>query len=143
MPIVPETMPAKKLLQSLIKQQKSIALVVDEFGGTGGIVTIEDILEEIFGEIEDEHDTSRLIEEQINENEFMFSGRMEIGYLNDKYRLDIPEEDEYETLAGLILFHYENIPNINDKIEIDNFIIKILDVSETRIEVLHLTRKES
>ena len=143
MPIVPETMPAKKLLQSLIKQQKSIALVVDEFGGTSGIVTIEDILEEIFGEIEDEHDTSALTEEQISEYEFMFSGRLEIDYLNDKYHFDIPEKDEYETLAGFILYHYENIPNINDRIEIESFIIKILDVSETRIELLQLTKKEN
>jgi len=143
MPIVPETMPAKKLLQSLIKQQISIALVVDEFGGTSGIVTIEDILEEIFGEIEDEHDTSMLTEEQISDHEFMFSGRLEIDYLNDKYRLDIPEKDEYETLAGFILYYYENIPKINDRIEIESFIIKIVKVSETRIELLQLTKKES
>jgi len=143
MPIVPETMPAKKLLQSLIKQQISIALVVDEFGGTSGIVTIEDILEEIFGEIEDEHDTSMLTEEQISDHEFMFSGRLEIDYLNDKYRLDIPEKDEYETLAGFILYYYENIPKINDRIEIEPFIIKIVEVSETRIELLQLTKRES
>lgn len=142
MPIVPESMPAKKLLQSLIKQQISIALVVDEFGGTSGIVTIEDILEEIFGEIEDEHDTSEFTEEQISEYEFMFSGRLEIDYLNDKYRLNIPEKDEYETLAGFILYHHENIPGINDRLEIESFIVKILDVSETRIELLQLTKKE-
>ncbi len=143
MPIVPESMPAKKLLQSLIKQRISIALVVDEFGGTSGIVTIEDILEEIFGEIEDEHDTSELTDKQISENEFMFSGRLEIDYLNDKYRLNIPEKDEYETLAGFILYHHENIPNINDRLEIESFIVKILDVSETRIELLQLTKKEN
>jgi CBS domain containing-hemolysin-like protein len=142
-PIVPESMPAKKLLESLIKQQISIALVVDEFGGTSGIVTIEDILEEIFGEIEDEHDTILLTEEKISENEYMFSGRLEIDYLNDKYRLDIPKKDEYETLAGFILYHYENIPSINDRIEIESFIIKILDVSETRIELLQLTKKQA
>jgi len=142
LPIVPETMPANKLLQSFIMEHKSIAIVVDEFGGTSGVVTMEDIIEEIFGEIEDEHDTSELTEEQINQNEFMLSGRLEIDYLNEKYRLEIPKMDDYETLAGLILFHYESIPTINDRIEIPPFIIKILDVSETRIELVHLIKKE-
>ena len=138
LPIVPETMPANKLLQSFIKDHKSISVVVDEFGGTSGIVTMEDILEEIIGEIEDEHDTSELTEDKLNEHEYIFSARHEIDYLNEKYRLNIPESDDYETLAGLILFHYESIPKINDRIHIEGFHIRILDVSETRIELIHL-----
>jgi len=138
LPIVPETMPANKLLQSFIKDNKSISVVVDEFGGTSGIVTMEDILEEIIGEIEDEHDTSELTEDRLNEQEYIFSARHEIDYLNEKYRLNITESDDYETLAGLILFHYESIPKINDRIHIDGLIIRILDVSETRIELIHL-----
>ncbi len=138
LPIVPETMPANKLLQSFIKDHKSISVVVDEFGGTSGIVTMEDILEEIIGEIEDEHDTSELTEDKLNEQEYIFSARHEIDYLNEKYRLNIPELDDYETLAGLILFHYESIPKINDRIHIEGFVIRILDVSETRIELIHL-----
>jgi CBS domain containing-hemolysin-like protein len=138
LPIVPETMPANKLLQSFIKDHKSISVVVDEFGGTSGIVTMEDILEEIIGEIEDEHDTSELTEEMLNEHEYIFSARHEIDYLNEKYRLNIPESDDYETLAGLILHHYKDIPKINDRIRIDGFVFRILDVSETRIELIHL-----
>ncbi len=138
LPIVPETMPANKLLQSFIKDHKSISVVVDEFGGTSGIVTMEDILEEIIGEIEDEHDISELTEDKLNEQEYIFSARHEIDYLNEKYRLNIPELDDYETLAGLILFHYESIPKINDRIHIEGFVIRILDVSETRIELIHL-----
>jgi CBS domain containing-hemolysin-like protein len=140
LPIVPETMPANKLLQSFIRDHKSISVVVDEFGGTSGIVTMEDILEEIIGEIEDEHDMSELTEEQLNEEEYIFSARHEIDYLNEKYRLNIPESDDYETLAGLILVHYENIPKINDRIYIDRFVFRILDVSETRIELIHLQK---
>ncbi|KPL13442.1 MAG: hemolysin [Bacteroides sp. SM23_62] len=140
LPIVPETMPANKLLQSFIKDHKSISVVVDEFGGTSGIVTMEDILEEIIGEIEDEHDSSELTEDKLNEQEYIFSARLEIDYLNEKYRLDIPESDDYETLAGLILFHYESIPKINDRIHIDGFVFRILDASETRIELIHLQR---
>lgn len=142
LPIVPETMPANKLLQSFIRDNKSISVVVDEFGGTSGIVTMEDILEEIIGEIEDEHDTSELTEDKLNEHEYIFSARHEIDYLNEKYRLNIPESDDYETLAGLILFHCERIPKINDRIRIEGFVVRILDVSETRIELIHLDSGE-
>jgi CBS domain containing-hemolysin-like protein len=141
LPVVPETMPANKLLQSFISENKSISVVVDEFGGTSGIVTMEDILEEIIGEIEDEHDSSELKEEVISENEFIFSARHEIDYLNEKYRLEIPKTDEFETLAGMILFHHENIPKINNRIHIGNFTFRILDVSETRIELVQLIKK--
>jgi len=140
LPIIPETMPANKLLQSFIQEHKGIALVVDEFGGTSGIVTMEDILEEIVGEIEDEHDYSELIEKKIGENEYIFSARHEIDYLNSTYNLDIPKTDEYETLAGLILFYNESFPKVNEKIILEPFIFKILDVSQTRIELVHLTK---
>lgn len=140
LPIVPETMPANKLLQSFISKHKGIALVVDEFGGTSGMVTIEDIIEEIFGEIEDEHDFSVLTEKRISDNEFIFSGRLEIDYLNDTYKLGIPKTDEYETLAGLILFYHERIPAKNEKITIHPFIFKILDVSQTHINLVQLIK---
>ncbi len=136
--IVPETMPANKLLTSFIDENKSIAIIVDEFGGTSGMVTIEDIIEEIFGEIEDEHDTSDLEEKQISENEFIFSGRMEIDFINEKYKLNIPESDEYETLAGFILHHHENIPNQNENIIVNSFNFKILKLSKIRIELVLL-----
>jgi CBS domain containing-hemolysin-like protein len=113
---------------------------VDEFGGTSGVVTMEDILEEIVGEIEDEHDTSELTEKQISENEFIFSARHEIDYLNEKYKLDIPKTDDYETLAGFILTHYESIPKLNDHISIESFTFQILDASETRIEMVQLIK---
>jgi len=137
-PHVPETMPANNLLQSFIKEHKSISVVVDEFGGTSGVVTMEDILEEIVGEIEDEHDTSELTEKQISENEFVFSARHEIDYLNEKYKLDMPKTDDYETLAGFILTHHESIPKLNDRLSIDSFTFQILDASETRIEMVQL-----
>ena len=138
LPIVPATMPANKLLKLFIREHKSIAVVVDEFGGTSGIVTLEDIIEEIFGEIEDEHDSSLLTEEKVSEHEYIFSGRHEIDYLNEKYQLGIPESEEYETLAGLILFYHESIPKINERITIGHLTFRILDVSETRIELIKL-----
>ncbi len=140
--IAPETMPAQKLLNKFMKEQKNIALIVDEFGGTAGIVTTEDIIEEIFGEIEDEHDSTELQETQINENEYIFAGRLEIDYLNEKYQLDIPESEDYETIAGFILHHYEEIPNENDVVDIDPFQFIILKVDNPRIELVKLIKKE-
>lgn len=137
--IVPETMPANKLLSTFIQERRSIAIVVDEFGGTSGMVTSEDILEEIFGEIEDEHDTRDIIEKKISENEYQFSGRAEIDLLNEKYFFDLPETEEFETLAGYILFHHESIPKINTLIKIGNHEFKILKASNTRIELVKLT----
>ncbi|MCK4700145.1 MAG: HlyC/CorC family transporter, partial [Bacteroidales bacterium] len=137
--IVPETMPANKLLEMFVKEKKNLAVVVDEFGGTSGIVTIEDILEEIFGEIEDEHDTSKLIEQKINEHEYIFSGRLEVDYLNEKYNLNLPKHGEYETLAGLILHFYESIPKPKELIIIELLEFRVLEVSETRIELVKLT----
>jgi CBS domain containing-hemolysin-like protein len=140
--IVPETMPANKLFSTFIQEHRSIAIVVDEFGGTSGLVTSEDILEEIFGEIEDEHDTTDIIEKQLSENEFIFSGRSEIDLINEKYNIDLPESEDFETLAGFILFHHESIPTINSIIKIDTFHFKILKATNTRIELVKLTIKE-
>jgi CBS domain containing-hemolysin-like protein len=137
--IVPETMPASKLLKLLMQDHKSVAVVVDEFGGTAGMLTIEDILEEIFGEIEDEHDTQYLIEKKTGEDEFLFSGRLEIEYLNEKYSLHLPESDEYETIAGLILAHHQSMPKLNERIVLQPFVFKILKVSNTRVELIQLS----
>ena len=136
--IVPETMPASKLLSKFIQQHRSIAVVVDEFGGTSGMVTSEDILEEIFGEIEDEHDTIDLVDRKISDTEYILSARIELDYLNEKYNLSFPSDENYETLAGYILFHHENIPKINAVIHIDNFRFKILKATNTRIELVNL-----
>lgn len=137
-PIVPETMPANKLLGLFIQNRKSMALVVDEFGGTSGIVTMEDILEEIVGDIQDEHDTVDLEDTQLNETEFKFSGRLEIDDLNTKYHINLPSSDDYETIAGLILKHYGSIPKVNDLVTIDQFSFKILKATHTKIELIHL-----
>ena len=136
--IVPETMPANKLLKLFVEEKKNIALVVDEFGGTSGMVTIEDVLEEIVGDIEDEHDTTDLTEKIVGHNEYILSGRFEIDYLNEKYHLHLPEEDDYETLAGMILFYHGSIPGNNDVIRIGNFVIKVLKASTTRLELVSL-----
>ena len=136
--IVPETMPANKLLKLFVEEKKNIALVVDEFGGTSGMVTIEDVLEEIVGDIEDEHDTTDLIEKITGHNEYIFSGRLEIDYLNEKYHLNLPEEDDYETLAGMILFYHGSIPVNNDVIRIGKFVIKVLKATTTRLELVNL-----
>ncbi|MGQ8335964.1 hemolysin family protein [Sunxiuqinia sp. A32] len=136
--IVPETMPASKLLGMFIQQHRSIAIVVDEFGGTSGMVTSEDILEEIFGEIEDEHDTVDLVDRQISETEFVFSARFELDFLNEKYNLGFPVEENFETLAGFILFNHESIPKINTIIDIHNYQFKILKATSTRIELVNL-----
>ncbi len=137
--IVPETMPANKLLSTFIQEHRSIAIVVDEFGGTSGMVTSEDILEEIFGEIEDEHDTRDIVEKKISDTEFIFSGRAEIDLLNEKYFLNLPETDEFETLAGFILHHHESIPKINSLIKIGKYQFKILKATNTKIELVKLT----
>ena len=136
--IVPETMPASKLLSNFIQQHRSIAIVVDEFGGTSGMVTSEDILEEIFGEIEDEHDTIDLVDKKISEDEYIFSARIELDSLNDRYNLGFPVDENFETLAGFILFNHESIPKINTIINIDQYRIKILKASNTRIELINL-----
>ncbi len=136
--IVPETMAANKLLKVFVDEKKNVALVVDEFGGTSGMVTIEDVLEEIVGDIEDEHDVQELMEKAVSHNEYIFSGRLEIDYLNEKYHLGLPEEDDYETLAGMILFFHGSIPGNNDVIRIKNIVFKILKVTSTRVELVNM-----
>lgn len=136
--IIPETISAKEVLELFIKQNKSIAVVVDEFGGTSGMLTIEDIIEQIFGDIEDEHDTEEFLEEEIDERTFNFSARLEIDYLNSRYKVNLPESDEYETLAGFIIHRHENIPDVNSIIEIDQFRFTITAVTNVRIETVKL-----
>jgi CBS domain containing-hemolysin-like protein len=136
--IVPETMPASKLLSKFIQQRLSMAIVVDEFGGTSGMVTSEDILEEIFGEIEDEHDTIDLIMKKVNDNEFVLSGRLELDELNENLDLEFPENENFETLAGFILANYESIPKVNTVITIDQYQFRILKATSTKIELVHL-----
>ncbi len=132
--IVPETMPAQRLLNLFIRDQKSVAVVVDEFGITAGIVTIEDIMEEIFGEIEDEHDHQNLKEIMISDREYIFSGRLEVDYLNEKYHLDLEEREEYETLAGLVLYFNRSIPQEGDTVVVNDLTFEILSVKNARIE---------
>jgi CBS domain containing-hemolysin-like protein len=136
-PVVPETMSATDLMNKFNKERKSIAWVVDEFGGTAGIITMEDLLEEIFGEIHDEYDTEEFVEKQIAENEFIFSGRLELDYLNEKYELDFPET-ESETLSGYIIDQHETIPRAKERIIIDKYEFDVLNVSDTRIEMVKL-----
>ena len=135
---VPETMPADQLLNAFIQKKKSVAIVVDEFGGTSGMITMEDVMEEIFGEIEDEHDNPELIEEQIDDHEFLFSARIEIDYLNQKYNLGLPVDDGYETLAGLIFSHHETIPKDGAHIIIGSFDFLIEKVSNHRIDLVRV-----
>ncbi|NIA11477.1 MAG: CBS domain-containing protein, partial [Nitrospiraceae bacterium] len=139
--IFPETMAANEVLNHFIQNHKSVAIVVDEFGGTSGMVTMEDIIEEIFGEIEDEYDKDEIIEKQIGNDEFIFSARIEIDYLNENYKLMIPESEEYETLAGFILHYHKSIPQQNEEILIPPFFIKIIKASGNRLEEVRLIRK--
>ena len=136
--IVPESMMINDVLNSLIKKRKSIAVVVDEYGGTSGIITIEDIVEELFGEIEDEHDVLELTDEVISETQFKFSARLEIDYLNEEYNLSFPKEEAYETLGGFIINHTENIPEKDEVLTILNYKITILSVSSSKIDEIHL-----
>lgn len=136
--IVPETMMIHDILNDLIKKSKSVAIVLDEYGGTSGLITVEDIIEELFGEIEDEHDTMSLLEEKINNREFKFSTRLEVDYLNETYGLHLKEYSTYETLGGLIVDHTENIPSTNEIIKIDNFEFTILKESASKIEEVYL-----
>ena len=136
--IVPESMAASEVLTVFIQQHKSIAVVVDEFGGTSGMLTMEDIIEEIFGEIEDEHDKEEMTEKQVNESEFIFSARLETDYINHKYQLKLPILDNFETISGLIMHYHESIPKINEEIRIENFVFTISAVTKTRIEQVNL-----
>ena len=135
---IPESMFVNDLLNLLTKKRKRIAVVIDEYGGTSGIITIEDIIEELFGEIEDEHDSPKFLEKEIEENLFLFSARLEVDYLNDKYKLNIPESDQYETLGGFIVHNNQDIPLNGDILKIDQFEFKIKEVTNTRIETIEL-----
>jgi len=136
--IVPESMMISDVLNSLTRKRKSIAVVVDEYGGTSGMITVEDVVEELFGEIEDEHDVQELIDVRINENEFKLSARLEIDYLNEEYNINIPKEEAYETLGGFIINQTENIPQKGEELYILNYQIIILDVSSSKIEEIYL-----
>jgi len=137
-PIVPENMAAQKLMKIFMLQKKSIAVVVDEFGGTAGIITLEDIIEEIFGEIEDEHDNLGYVAEQTSENEYLFSGRLEVKTANAKFNLNIPESIAYETIAGFILHNHQHFPKLNEIIRVDRFNIKCVKVTNNRIELVKM-----
>ena len=136
--IVPETMAANKLMRVLMQEKKSLAVVVDEFGGTSGIVTLEDLVEEIFGEIEDEHDMRREVARKVSENEYLLSGRMEIDTLNEMFGLDLPESDDYVTIAGLILHYYQKFPKLNESIEYGKYTFKIVKATATKIELVRM-----
>lgn len=137
MPFVPESMAAQKLMQLFMQQKKSLGVVVDEFGGTGGIVALEDIVEEIFGEIEDEHDTSNLISRKVSDNEYLLSARLEIDNVNETFDLGLPEGD-YMTIGGLILHYNQSFPQINEIVKINQFEFKILKKTNTKIELIRL-----
>lgn len=138
---VPETMPVHEVLKMLSRQRKSMAVVVDEYGGTAGIVTIEDIVEELFGEIEDEHDVVAHYEKQWSENEFEFSARLEVDYINQKYELNLPASDQYETLGGWVAFQMGDIPQRQEEMELETFKIKITKASSTKIERIRIHKK--
>ncbi len=136
--VVPESMAASEVLTVFIQQHKSIAIVVDEFGGTSGMLTMEDVMEEIFGEIEDEHDKEEMTEKQISETEFIFSARLETDYVNHKYHLHLPILDNFETIGGLIMHYHESIPKVNEEIHIEKFVFTITSASRTRIDQVNL-----
>ncbi len=140
-PFVPESMLANELLETFSKERKAVAAVVDEFGGTSGMVTVEDVMEEIFGEIEDEHDKEVSVEEVLSENNLRLSARLEVDYLNQKYELDLPVSEAYETLGGLLIDQFESIPNEGAQITIGKYSFTIEKASETHIELILLTRE--
>lgn len=139
---LPESMPAHETLNLLMRERRSIAVVLDEFGGTSGLVTIEDVVEEIFGEIDDEHDVEELLEQKIKEGEYLFSARQEIDYLNDKYNLKLPEDEAYNSLGGLIINHLESIPEKGEELRIDGFHLKMEEVSHSKIEIVRLRQTD-
>lgn len=138
MPFVPETMAAQKLMHIFLQQKKSLGVVVDEFGGTSGIVSLEDIVEEIFGDIEDEHDSTKYIATQVGDNEYMLSARLEIDKVNDLFDLDLPESDDYMTVGGYILHEYQSFPKLNEVITIGRYEFRIIKSTMTKIELVKL-----
>ena len=139
---LPESMPAHETLNLLMRERRSIAVVLDEFGGTSGLVTVEDVVEEIFGEIDDEHDTEELLEQKVKPGEFLFSARQEIDYLNEKYDLNLPEEEGYNSLGGLIINHLESIPEKGEELRIPGYHLSMEAVSNSKIEVVRLKVRE-
>lgn len=137
---VPETMSQRKLLEAFTRSNKSLAVVIDEFGGTAGIISLEDILEQIFGEIEDEHDSPDLTEKQLSDKEWVLSCRLEVKYLNEKYGLGIEESREYDTLAGFVIYHYEGIPAAGEVVTVGELEVKILRTTRSRIELARVRR---
>lgn len=140
---IPETIQINEVLNLLMRKRKSMAVVLDEYGGTSGIVTLEDIVEELFGEIEDEHDKDKFIEEKISDDEYLFSARLEVDYINETYHLNLPESEEYETLSGLILLHTEEISTQGETISLPPFVFSIEACSQTRIETVRIFIKEN
>ena len=138
---VPESLSAQKLLTMFIKKRHAVAVVIDEFGGTAGMVSMEDILEEIFGEIEDEHDENDLVEKELGNDTYVLSCRLEVDYLNEKYGLEIPESEEYDTLAGYIIYYYEGIPSQGEVVNIDDKEIKILRMSGSKLELARIKKR--
>ena len=138
MPIVPETLSAQKLMRTLMQQKKTLAVVVDEFGGTSGIISLEDLVEQIFGEIEDEHDNTNLVAKAQANGEYILSGRLDIERVNEQFDLDIPESEEYQTISGFILAHHQRFPQLNETIKIDKYQIQIIKKRSTKIELIKL-----
>ena len=137
---VPETMPLQLMLENFIKHRSNIAVVIDEFGGTAGVISLEDVLEQIFGEIEDEHDEQDMIEKQVDENEYVLSCRLEVKYLNERYGLGIEESREYDTLAGYIISHLDGIPSAGQSLTVDGLEIRVLRTTRSRIELARVRR---
>lgn len=142
MPFVPETLSAQKLMRMLMQQKKSLAVVIDEFGGTSGIISLEDLVEEIIGEIEDEHDNQNLVAKQLGNNEFLLSGRLEIERINEMFDLGLPESDDYQTLGGYILAHHQRFPQLNETINIEKFKIQVVKLRSTKIELVKLAQQK-
>lgn len=140
---VPESMPVNEILKDLTQKRMSIAVVLDEYGGTSGMITVEDIIEELLGDIEDEHDKDLLLEKDLGDGQYLFSARQEVDYLNQRYDLGLPESEEYETLGGLILAHTEKIPQKDEQVEIGDFVFTIREVSSAKIETVHLRKKHA
>ena len=138
MPYVPETMAAQKMMQTFLQTKKSLGVVIDEFGGTSGLISLEDIVEEIFGDIEDEHDNTKYVAKQLNEHEFVLSARLEIEKVNELFNLNLPESDEYMTVSGLILHEYQSFPKLNEVVKFGHFEFKIIKNTQTKIELVRL-----
>ena len=138
MPFVPETMAAQKLMQIFLQQKKSLAVVIDEFGGTSGIVSLEDIVEEIFGDIEDEHDNSNYVAKRLDSGEYVLSARLEIDKVNELFDLDLPESDDYMTVSGLILHYYQSFPKLNEVVKIGKYEFRVVKNTMTKIELVRL-----